>query len=324
MSSKPTRRQAASDRGPSASQASTSSDSYQSQKGATDNIASPELPLLRYASLLGTHTVLLLFSVFYLPRTTLLPGSSPYASAYTSGSSYADPRTRQHPLLAPLTASPERTLGWACAGAAVLAGWWGGYMRIWVAGGKIGSKKENDKVGKTDENARKAKLVGEKFKVMGAAWAATLVGTFAFHAFIVLFGAPLTTHVLRTFLLSLLLSILTIYTAAYSLPLETRLRSFSLDRAPTSVWTKLFSEFSAGTSTERALVYPVLGTLIGCWLGAFALPLDWERPWQTWPLTPAFGAIAGHILGSVVSLVISGTLYLASLDQQQQTQSKVE
>jgi len=309
MSSKPKRKQATGTSQPRP-------DSFNSSD-FSKAIANPELPLLRYASLLGTHTVLLLFSVFYLPRNTFLTSYS----AYPNTSSFADPRTQQHPLLAPLTANSQKTLGWTCVGAAVLACWWAGYMRVWVSGSKIISKKE--KLDKSDEATRKAKFAGDKFKAMGAAWAATFAGAFAFHAFIVLFGAPLTSHILRTFLLSLLLSILTIYTPAYSLPFETRLKSFSLDDAPTSIWTKLFSEFSPGTSTERALVYPVLGTLIGCWVGAFALPLDWERPWQTWPLTPAFGAIAGHILGSAVSLLVSGTLYLASLDQQQ-IQTKVK
>lgn len=31
---------------------------------------------------------------------------------------------------------------------------------------------------------------------------------------------------------------------------------------------------------ERAVVYPVLLTILGAWLGAFPIALDWDRPWQ--------------------------------------------
>ena len=31
---------------------------------------------------------------------------------------------------------------------------------------------------------------------------------------------------------------------------------------------------------ERALVYPAIGTLFGCWLGIVPIALDWDRPWQ--------------------------------------------
>ena len=37
---------------------------------------------------------------------------------------------------------------------------------------------------------------------------------------------------------------------------------------------------------ERALVYPVIGTALGCWSGAFPIALDWDRPWQVGPATP--------------------------------------
>ena len=34
------------------------------------------------------------------------------------------------------------------------------------------------------------------------------------------------------------------------------------------------------TPMERALVYPVVGTVIGAWAGVFPLALDWDEPWQ--------------------------------------------
>lgn len=117
-------------------------------------IANPELPLLRYASLLGTHSVLLLFSAFYLPRNNLL---SPYTAF-----SPAAPKPNQHYLVAPLTASPQKTLVWTCAGTAVLACWWAGYMRAWVSGKHVAPPGKNEK---SSDEAEKKKLAGDKFKV---------------------------------------------------------------------------------------------------------------------------------------------------------------
>lgn len=31
---------------------------------------------------------------------------------------------------------------------------------------------------------------------------------------------------------------------------------------------------------ERAVCIPAHGAVIGAWVGAFPMPLDWERPWQ--------------------------------------------
>lgn len=37
---------------------------------------------------------------------------------------------------------------------------------------------------------------------------------------------------------------------------------------------------SMNTTAERAVAYPVFGTLCGCWIGVIPLALDWDRPWQ--------------------------------------------
>ena len=31
---------------------------------------------------------------------------------------------------------------------------------------------------------------------------------------------------------------------------------------------------------ERAVVYPSVGSIVGAWLGAIPIALDWDRPWQ--------------------------------------------
>lgn len=34
----------------------------------------------------------------------------------------------------------------------------------------------------------------------------------------------------------------------------------------------------------------IIATLVGCWLGAFLLPLDWQQEYQKWPIPSAIGA----------------------------------
>lgn len=41
----------------------------------------------------------------------------------------------------------------------------------------------------------------------------------------------------------------------------------------------------------------------GTWLGVIPIPLDWDRPWQQWPVTLLVGAYTGSFLGGVLSLV---------------------
>lgn len=38
--------------------------------------------------------------------------------------------------------------------------------------------------------------------------------------------------------------------------------------------------FEFKNELEFALVAPALGSIIGCWLGVIAIPLDWDRDWQ--------------------------------------------
>ena len=39
------------------------------------------------------------------------------------------------------------------------------------------------------------------------------------------------------------------------------------------------------------------GASLGAWCGAMVIPLDWDRPWQKWPVPCVAGAVAGFGLG---------------------------
>lgn len=87
------------------------------------------LPLARYTSIVGTQSLLLVFTALFLPRSTsslLGPDFLPPPS-----SSLDRP---QHPFLEPITASPVLTLFWLCLGVGFVIAWSSGYMRVWVKG----------------------------------------------------------------------------------------------------------------------------------------------------------------------------------------------
>lgn len=44
-----------------------------------------------------------------------------------------------------------------------------------------------------------------------------------------------------------------------------------------------------------------LCVFIGCWLSCIAIPLDWDRPWQTWPFPIVGGGYLGASIGYVGS-----------------------
>jgi len=257
-------------------------------------------PFARYTSIVGVHTTLLAFTALFLPRTTFLFEFTTPSIDETLVTSRDKP---QHPFLVPLTTSPTSTLLCICSGVVVLQAWWGGWIRDWAIDYAL--------VGSHDE-MRLDKLLVQKQRMTGLrnAWIMTLAVSFALHITLILFGAPLTSHGLRTYLLALLMSVLMVFTPGYTLgPPTFGNDSSSVVRRMT--WVRLFAEHSISTPIERAMVYPAIGTVVGCWLGVIPIALDWDRPWQAWPLTPAFGSILGYVIASTFALTMSATRYLA-------------
>lgn len=50
------------------------------------------------------------------------------------------------------------------------------------------------------------------------------------------------------------------------------------------------------------MAYLAYGSLIGTWLSAGCLILDWDRSWQAWPIPCVFGALFGFLCGFVLYL----------------------
>ena len=60
-----------------------------------------------------------------------------------------------------------------------------------------------------------------------------------------------------------------------------------------------------GERLHRWLVWPARTTVLGCWLAAIVLPLDWDRPWQQWPVPCVYGALLGYALGLALAALSS-------------------
>ncbi|KXT10428.1 hypothetical protein AC579_7885 [Pseudocercospora musae] len=105
---------------------------------------------------------------------------------------------------------------------------------------------------------------------------------------VILFGAPLVSHLPHTALLALHLALLTTPQLFYvhGLDASTWLRLVSLQQPMDQIY---------GLS---------LGACVGAWLGAIPIPLDWDREWQKWPVT----IICGMYIGAVVGKIVGGDL----------------
>ncbi|XP_072265861.1 phosphatidylinositol-glycan biosynthesis class F protein isoform X1 [Pyxicephalus adspersus] len=104
-----------------------------------------------------------------------------------------------------------------------------------------------------------------------------------FHGIIVLYGAPLVESVGETFLFAVLLSSFTTS------------RSLCFLGPNFHAWVRVFSKDGAMSVWDHSLQITTICTVVGAWLGAFPIPLDWDRPWQVWPISCSLGASFGYI-----------------------------
>ncbi|CAM1331447.1 PIGF (predicted) [Pycnogonum litorale] len=110
-------------------------------------------------------------------------------------------------------------------------------------------------------------------------------GAICFHFIIFLYGAPLLDDVRKTFALSLLLSLLTFLPSAIIVgPYLHHIMKFYTANNCQSL-----------SDSERILLQTAFISVLGAWFGAFVIPLDWNRPWQEWPL-PSFLGISLFLL----------------------------
>ncbi|KAJ5654717.1 Glycosylphosphatidylinositol anchor biosynthesis protein 11 [Penicillium lividum] len=113
----------------------------------------------------------------------------------------------------------------------------------------------------------------------------TLVATPVIAALLVMFGAPLTTHNYETVLCAAHMAFLSASPLLY------------VHGVDGSVWKEIWSIARPADTVWGS----ALGTGLGAWFGAIPIPLDWDRPWQAFPITILVGAYIGYALGALIS-----------------------
>ncbi|KAK3931400.1 Phosphatidylinositol-glycan biosynthesis class F protein [Frankliniella fusca] len=115
--------------------------------------------------------------------------------------------------------------------------------------------------------------------------------TVAYFIIAVLFGAEFLKKNEETFMLSLLLMMLTALPACLHLGPNYALAAV------------LGDEKASLNPLSPVLQHIVRVTLLGAWLGAFVIPLDWDRPWQEWPVPCCVGALMGYVAAHATAMI---------------------
>ncbi|KAK0616061.1 GPI biosynthesis protein family Pig-F-domain-containing protein [Bombardia bombarda] len=112
----------------------------------------------------------------------------------------------------------------------------------------------------------------------------TAFATIPLYIAMILFGAPFLTHVPHTLVCAAHLAALALFPLFYTHGVET------------AAWAQIASFRAPFDETFGGLV----GAVVGAWLGAVPIPLDWDREWQKWPVTILCGIYGGYLVGRVV------------------------
>jgi phosphatidylinositol glycan class F len=120
-------------------------------------------------------------------------------------------------------------------------------------------------------------------------------GALPFTVVAFLFGLPLTHVELvpTTALWSLLMASVTIGPVAAV-----------LGCSDSDQWYRLVIQQRAESRAEELVLACARGACVGAWLSCAAIPLDWDRPWQKWPIPCAVGAVAGHAVAGLAAAVV--------------------
>ena len=71
------------------------------------------------------------------------------------------------------------------------------------------------------------------------------------------------------------------------------------------IWFKVLICGRYENSVERFLYFQSAGPILGSWASAIVIPLDWDRPWQIWPIPCVIGALVGYTLSILLSCCLS-------------------
>ncbi|KRY73533.1 Nitrogen permease regulator 2-like protein [Trichinella pseudospiralis] len=116
-----------------------------------------------------------------------------------------------------------------------------------------------------------------------------LVASLVNYVLIVLHGASFTTY-RENYVLAIVITLCT------AVPVSLFIQNW--DQLINVIFDKQFIR-----KTDFFVYYITYGTYLGAYLGAIPIPLDWDRPWQRWPITCVVGALIGFGIGNICACV---------------------
>jgi phosphatidylinositol glycan class F len=135
----------------------------------------------------------------------------------------------------------------------------------------------------------------------------TMIELFASSAAIYLitftFGAYLFEYVFETILFSVFMSSMCI------MPLLLACKH----QSPLALLDRVLLKNEFESVLEKTLANLAYGAMVGAWLGALVIPLDWDRWWQEWPVSCMMGATCGSVVGVLadrIKLKFKGKLHI--------------
>lgn len=111
-----------------------------------------------------------------------------------------------------------------------------------------------------------------------------------YYFLIVMFGAPVFSQHEETTMLTIILTCLTFVPTSFHLGVNTAINILT------------------GRETQKDNVFinaaniVIKSTLLGTWSGAIVIPLDWDKPWQVWPIPCVTGALLGYMIAHFIVL----------------------
>ncbi|KAL2734455.1 hypothetical protein V1478_004153 [Vespula squamosa] len=103
-----------------------------------------------------------------------------------------------------------------------------------------------------------------------------------------MFGAPVFSQQEETTMLTIILTCLTFVPASLHLGVNTAVNILT------------GAEIQRENVHINAAKIVIKTTLLGTWLGAIVIPLDWDRPWQVWPIPCVTGALLGYTIAHFI------------------------
>ncbi|KAJ1728249.1 Glycosylphosphatidylinositol (GPI) anchor assembly protein [Coemansia biformis] len=152
--------------------------------------------------------------------------------------------------------------------------------------------------------ARRAS-VGARIQKVLTMGLATALAAGAIAVGLVLFGAPAASQHGETAMAAVNIALLAVTPAILTLKPEA------------NAWRRALLSTETKTLPEKWAAGFFWCTMLFAWSAALFIPMDWDRPWQKWPIPIVGGAYLGNLVGLLFVLVRCFVLPIARADYEQ-------